>query len=123
MRKLVPIILIAFCLLYSCGGDATFSPVVQGGGCTFPAIANKLLGKVWIGQLDCAGMKRTLRLTFSQSGCNVLVNGQALIYNGAQSISFAGFGEGTFDPTTGAFTPAATPVTINGSQAVFTMMI
>ena len=52
MRRLI-LILITFCLLYSCGGNATFSPTVQGAGCTFPAIANNLLGKVWIGMLDC----------------------------------------------------------------------
>ena len=124
MRKLACIIL-AFCMLCGCGGNGTFSPTVQQPGCTFPTLANSLLGKVWIAQLDCGGTKRTLRLTFTQSGCNLLVNGQALIYNGAPTglLSFAGTGEGTIDPNTGAFTPVASPVSVNGSQVSFTMSI
>jgi len=112
-------------MLCGCGGNGTFSPVVQGPGCTFPTAANSLLGKVWIAQLDCGGTKRTLRLTFTQNGCNLQVNGQALIYNGPQTgtASFAGTGEGTIDPDTGALHLAPTPVTVNGIQVSFTMSI
>jgi hypothetical protein len=116
MRRFLLTILAA-CLLSGCGTGNTFSPtVVSVGGCSFPTIATKLLGKTWIGQLDNGSTTRLVRMVFSQSGCNVVTTGQCLIYNGTASPSYPG--SGTIELQN--FTAVNTPVTINGDQATFT---
>jgi hypothetical protein len=118
MRRLV-LAIVAACFLCSCGGNNTYSPIVQGGPCSLPPIASKLLGKTWIGELDCGSTTRLLRLVFSQSGCDLVVTGQCLIYHGTSFPSFPGSGTGTIDPQTGNITPVGAPVTINGDKATF----
>jgi hypothetical protein len=118
MRRFV-LTIIAACLLCGCGANNTFSPTVGVNPCSVPVIASKLFGKTWIGQFDCGGTTRILRLVFAQSGCNVTVSGQGLIYNGATFPSFPAIGIGTFDQNTGAFIPVDAPVTITGNQATF----
>jgi len=119
MRRFVLAFAVA-CLLTSCGGSGTFSPTVEG-ACVPSSIAAQLLGKTWIGLLDCGGTTRMLRVTFAENNCHITVNGVALIYNGTTFPSFPGTGVGGFDNNTGAFIPMDAPVTINGSQATFTM--
>jgi hypothetical protein len=115
MRRFVATILaasMAACLASACGS----SPSTP---CAFPTIANKLLGKTWVGQLSCGSTTRLARFVFSQKGCNVVVNGQSLIYNGVSFPSFPASGPFDIDPQTGAFNPKDAPVTINGNQATF----
>jgi hypothetical protein len=107
--------IIAACLLCGCGSNNTFSPSVSG-PCGLPVIANSLLGKVWIGQIDVGSTTRLVRMVFTQSGCNLVANGQCLIYNGTSFPAFPG--SDTIDLQT--FAPINVPVTINGNQATFT---
>lgn len=124
MRRLILAISACFIssFLISCGSGGTFSPTVQN-PCTLSASAMKLLGKTWIGQITCGSTNRLLRLVFTQSGCNVVVTGQCLIYNGTSFPSFPGSGTGTLDPNTGNLIPAGAPVTINGDTATFAPQI
>src|SRR5882672_6848363 len=85
-------------LLLSCGSCNS---------CTFPVIANKLLGKVWIGQIVCGQTTRIMRVTFTQSGCSVVGNAVMGDYNGVSGFSFP------------AGNNASSPVTISGAQATF----